>query len=118
MDRRKRPNRTSDMDDALFEALKSGVPAKDTGPEPEDILDGLFEDEGGDVSVLDPDPVADPAELSIRLEPADRDRLREIVDYVREQTGKKIEAAEAVRLALCVCQPGKGLLEILKKQDV
>ena len=99
----KRLNRTTDMDDALFEALKTQVPHKDTGPDPDDILAGLFDD--------DDEKDADQSELNIRdsrasaieLDDIDRERVEQIVQLIRNQTGEQIDAADAIRIALFLC---------------
>ena len=54
MVKRKRLNRTTDMDAALFEALKTQVPKKDTGPDPDDILAGFFDEDEADAALSEP----------------------------------------------------------------
>ncbi|MCF6198301.1 MAG: hypothetical protein L3J67_02700 [Hyphomicrobiaceae bacterium] len=107
MAKRKRPNRSRDMDEALFEALKTQVPPKDTGPDPDDILAGLFEDElkgkehrGDGVGSL----AAEAMVFSVELDAVGLARAQEIVDLIKTQTGEQVDIADALKIAL-FCDP-------------
>ena len=92
MAKRKRPNRSRDMDEALFDALKTIVPPKDTGPDPDDILAGLFEDElkgGEEKSDKVGSLAAEPLVFSVELDERGLARAQEIVDLIKAQTGNK-----------------------------
>ena len=101
MAKQKRLNRTTDMDDALFEALKTPVPQKDTGPDPDDILAGLFDDDEED------DPSQEQSggqgHVVVPLDEIDRQRVEQIVELVRRQTGEQIDMARAIKIALALC---------------
>ncbi len=100
MAKQKRLNRTTDMDDALFEALKTRVPQKDTGPDPEDILSGLFDDD-------EDEPLeqlgGEKREISVTLDGVDRQYGEKIMELVRRQTGEQVDLAEAIKIALALC---------------
>jgi len=110
MAKSKRPNRSQDMDTALFEALKTSVPPKDTGPDPDDILAGLFEEEslgegqsGNDTRSLLPAKMV----FSVELDKAGLDRAQNIVDIIKIEMGKQIDMSDALKIAL-FCDPLKS----------
>ena len=109
MVKRKRRNRTSDMDDALFEALKTSVPPKDTGPEPEDILAGLFEEElRGEGLEKDGKQTAGALQFfSIGLDEKGLERAQAIVDLVKAHTGEQMEVADVLKTLLFCPRPQK-----------
>ena len=98
----KKPNRSSDMDQALFEALKTAVPQKDTGPDPDNILSGLFDDEDDDIEVT-LDNIGESRSLVMEVDEADCAHGEKIIKLVQEQTGEQIELAEAIKIALMIC---------------
>ena len=102
MVKRKPLNRSSDMDAALFEALQTEVPVKDTGPDPDDILAGFFDEEE---EARDPigGHSGDSRSVVLQLDELDRERAQQIVDLIRNQTGEQIDLLDAVRIALFVC---------------
>ncbi len=114
MARTKRLNRTTDMDAALYEALQTRVPDKDTGPDPDDVLRDLFDDiagageEGKAVGaagdVLREDDQA--TELTMRLDEVDREIVADIVQSVVERTGEQPDTAQAIRIALRLWSSG------------
>ncbi len=119
MAKSKRPNRSQDMDLALFEALKTSVPPKDTGPDPDDILAGLFEDElhgegqPGDETGM---PIVSALVLSVELDKAGLARAQNIVDIIKIQTGKQIDMSDALKIAL-FCDPleNEQVMEAFRK---
>ena len=100
MAKQKRLNRTTDMDDALFEALKTRVPQKDTGPDPDDILSGLFDDDEDESSQQ---PCGKDRDVSVTLDDVDRQHAQQIMEIVRHQTGEQIDLAGAIKIALSLC---------------
>ncbi len=100
MAKQKRLNRTTDMDNALFEALKTRVPKKDTGPDPDDILSGLFDDD-------EDEPLqqlsGENREIRVTLDDVDRQYAQKIMELVRHQTGEQIDLAQAIKIALALC---------------
>ena len=100
MAKQKRLNRTTDMDNALFEALKTRVPEKDTGPDPDDILSGLFDDDEEEASQQLSGKNRD---ISVTLDDVDRQYAQKIMELVRHQTGEQIDMAEAIKIALSLC---------------
>jgi len=100
------------MDEALFEALKTKVPQKDTGPDPDDILAGLFEDDvkgkgysGDDVGSLAVEGSTDEDMIfSVELDAVGLARAREIVELIKAQTGEQVDIADALKIAL-FCDP-------------
>lgn len=92
-------NRRSDMDDALFEALASSVPEKNTGPDPDDILGDVFEDDGDVAS----EQCGKDRDVAVTLDEIDRQHAQQIMEHVRYQTGKQIDLAGAIKIALSLC---------------
>ena len=100
----KKPNRGSDMDIALFEALASAVPNKDTGPDPEHILEALSDDDAqGEESVF-PRRGAAVRKIGLVLDDRETERAQQIVAHIHDQCGEQIELAQAVKIALYACE--------------
>jgi len=109
MAKRKRLNRTTDMDNALFEALKTAVPEKNTGPDPDDILAELFDDED---PALTRQSVEDVRAVTITLGKEDRARANKVMQLVARQCGEQIGLDQAIRMALFSCSlQDEALLE-------
>ena len=106
MAKSKRLNRTTDMDNALFEALNTPVPEKDTGPDPDDILAGLF-DEDDKAEEVEADSFWQQIDNSgnppSSLDDVDQARAAQIMEAVREQTGLSVDLTEAIKIALHAC---------------
>ena len=103
MVKRKRANRTTDMDKALYEALKTGIPPKDTGPDPDDILAGLFEDElqGNDEPEEKTERSGSRAQVfQVELDEDGLAHAQQIVDLIKAQRGEPISIVEALKVAL------------------
>ena len=98
----KKSNRSSDMDQALFDALTTAAPPKDTGPDPDNILSGLFDDEDEDIEVTC-DDMEERRHLVLEVDEADRASGEKIIELVLEQTGEQIELSQAIKIALKVC---------------
>lgn len=103
-----RSNRGSDMDDALLQALGTSVPDKDTGPDPDDILSGLFDDDEEGGEDISPNQAGENRSLAIELNERDRSRAEQIMQLVRAQTGEQIELAQAIKMALFLCPLDEG----------
>ncbi len=100
-------NRRSDMDDALSEALASSVPDKNTGPDPDDILMGIFEDDNA--GSMQSGKVRD---IVVALDEIDRQHAQQIMELVRQQTGEQIELAQAIKIALSLCPMNDEKIEV------
>ena len=105
MTKKKRANRSLDMDEALFAALKTKVPSKDTGPEPDDILAGLFEEEltgeeGKQETTVRSQRSAGGLSFHVELDEEGLQRGQQIIEAIREQTGEQIDMVDALRIAL------------------
>ena len=106
-----RLNRGSDMDSALFEALASDIPDKNTGPDPNEILGDIFEsNEGADTDILSAHDRR-VRKITVVLDKFEVERAGQIVELVRAQTGEQIDTAEAIRVALGVCEMDEQLIE-------
>ncbi|MCP4935756.1 MAG: hypothetical protein GY927_16495 [bacterium] len=92
-------NRSSDMDDALFEALASSVPVKNTGPDPDDILEGVFEDDGG----VSSEQSGKDRRVAVTLDGIDRQYAQQIMEIVRHQIGEQVDLVGAIKIALSLC---------------
>lgn len=86
--RKKRPTRRQLADEALDRLLGGIIPEKDTGPDPTDIR---------------------PAEIDalsrhqVTLDEDERARANEILNILFELTGRQMDVAEALRVALNAC---------------
>jgi hypothetical protein len=100
--RNTKTGRGSDMDDALFEALETRIPDKDTGPDPDDILTDLSGDDG-EKNRQNATNIERLKRLLIDLDKTDLEYAELIVQMVRTRTGEHIELAQAVRIALFSC---------------
>ncbi len=98
-------NRRADMDEALFEALASSIPPKNTGPDPDDILGDIGEDDRGDDDDSGNARVQrlENRNLVVGLDDIDTHRANKIVALVREQTGEQVDLASAIKIALSLC---------------
>jgi len=92
-------NRRSDMDDALFDALASNVPEKNTGPDPDDILGKVLEDDVEGAR----EQCGKGRDVTVELDDVDRQRAQQITEIVRHQTGEQIDLAGAIKIALALC---------------
>ena len=92
-------NRCSDMDAALFEALASAVPDKNTGPDPDDILGDVLAQEA-DASSLQQ---GEGRNIVVALDVIDIGRAEQIVELVRRQSGEQVDMAQAIKVALSLC---------------
>ena len=92
-------NRSSDMDDALFDALVSSVPEKNTGPDPDDILRDILED---DVEGAREQCGTDRL-VAVTLDGIDRQYAQQIMELVHQQTGEQIDLAGAIKIVLSLC---------------
>ena len=111
-----RLNRGSDMDSALFEALASDIPEKNTGPDPEHILRDLFEGESeGDIDIARARR-SRVRTTTVALDEFEVKRVEQIVEIVRAQTGEQINTADALRITLGVCEMDEHIIERAYRQ--
>ena len=94
-------SRHAKMDAALALALATKVPDKDTGPDPDDILNALVDEEAGPEN--NQTAAGNKRRYTIELDEAERERGEQILRLIQRATGEHKELGDALRVALLQC---------------
>ncbi len=108
--------RGAQMDKALFEALKTAVPEKNTGPDPYDILSDPAREardtrETGEGNRAGRGHAAETTRHLVDLDRSDRARIEHIAGIVRENTGEQPDVAGVIRIALRACLQDRDIIK-------